>query len=124
MASSPQVEASGPCTQDARNGSRTGIVRVLMSERVRNIVFALAISVTAVLTVTTTDADLPADTITYTISGGADAGAFTLNATSGVCSAGFITTQLPAPSAGASFQHAIRIGKFHGMICPTTPSGS
>jgi hypothetical protein len=42
----------------------------------------------------------------------------------GVCSAGFSTTQLPAASAGASFHAAIRIGKFHGMICPTTPSGS
>jgi hypothetical protein len=31
---------------------------------------------------------------------------------------------LPAASAGASFQAAIRIGKFQGMICPTTPSGS
>jgi hypothetical protein len=35
---------------------------------------------------------------------------------SGVCSAGLSTTQLPAASAGASFQVAIRIGKFHGMI--------
>ena len=42
----------------------------------------------------------------------------------GVCSAGLSTTALPAASAGASFQIAIRIGKFHGMICPTTPSGS
>ena len=42
----------------------------------------------------------------------------------GVCSAGLRTTQLPAASAGASFQTAIRIGKFHGMIWPTTPSGS
>ncbi len=42
----------------------------------------------------------------------------------GVCSAGFSTTQLPAASAGASFHVAIRIGKFHGMIWPTTPSGS
>ena len=42
----------------------------------------------------------------------------------GVCSAGFKTTQLPAASAGASFHTAIRIGKFHGMIWPTTPSGS
>ena len=42
----------------------------------------------------------------------------------GVCSAGFITTQFPAANAGASFQAAIRIGKFHGMICPTTPNGS
>ena len=42
----------------------------------------------------------------------------------GVCSAGFSTTQFPAASAGASFQHAISSGKFHGMIWPTTPSGS
>lgn len=42
----------------------------------------------------------------------------------GVCSAGLMTMQLPAASAGASFHTAIRIGKFHGMICPTTPSGS
>ena len=43
---------------------------------------------------------------------------------SGVCSAGFSTTQLPAASAGASFQTAISSGKFQGMIWPTTPSGS
>ncbi len=42
----------------------------------------------------------------------------------GVCSAGLSTTQLPAASAGDSFQHAISSGKFHGMIWPTTPSGS
>ena len=34
----------------------------------------------------------------------------------GVCSAGLRTTQLPAASAGESFQTAIRIGKFQGMI--------
>jgi len=42
----------------------------------------------------------------------------------GVCSAGLSTTALPAASAGASFQTAMRIGKFHGMIWATTPSGS
>ncbi len=42
----------------------------------------------------------------------------------GVCSAGLSTTQLPAASAGASFHVAIRMGKFQGMIWPTTPSGS
>ncbi len=42
----------------------------------------------------------------------------------GVCSAGLITTQLPAASAGASFHTAISSGKFQGMIWPTTPSGS
>ncbi|MNY44319.1 hypothetical protein D3C86_1793350 [compost metagenome] len=43
---------------------------------------------------------------------------------SGVCSAGLSTMQLPAARAGASFQAAISSGKFHGMICPTTPRGS
>ena len=42
----------------------------------------------------------------------------------GVCSAGLSTIQLPAASAGASFHTAMRIGKFHGIIWPTTPSGS
>ena len=42
----------------------------------------------------------------------------------GVCSAGLRTNALPAASAGASFQMAIRIGKFHGTISPTTPNGS
>ena len=42
----------------------------------------------------------------------------------GVCSAGLRTTQLPAASAGESFQTAISSGKFQGMIWPTTPSGS
>ena len=44
--------------------------------------------------------------------------------TSGVCSAGFITTVFPVASAGASFQASISMGKFQGMIWPTTPTGS
>ena len=46
------------------------------------------------------------------------------SAVSGVCSAGFSTIVQPAASAGATFQAAIRSGKFHGMICPATPTGS
>ena len=46
------------------------------------------------------------------------------SAVSGVCSAGLRTTQFPVARAGPSFQAAISSGKFHGMICPTTPSGS
>ena len=45
-------------------------------------------------------------------------------ADNGVCSAGLSTTQLPVARAGPSFQAAIRRGKFHGMIWPTTPMGS
>ncbi len=46
------------------------------------------------------------------------------SAVSGVSSAGFSTSVLPAASAGAIFQAAIVSGKFHGVISPTTPSGS
>ncbi len=42
----------------------------------------------------------------------------------GVKVAGLMITVLPAASAGASFQIAIRKGKFHGMIWPQTPIGS
>ena len=45
-------------------------------------------------------------------------------AVSGVSSAGLSSTVLPAASAGAKPQPAIGIGKFHGTITPTTPSGS
>ena len=37
---------------------------------------------------------------------------------------GLNTVQSPAASTGASFQAAMRNGKFHGTICPTTPMGS
>ncbi len=43
---------------------------------------------------------------------------------SGVCSAGFSTIVQPAARAGATFQEAISSGKFQGMICPATPTGS
>ena len=46
------------------------------------------------------------------------------SALSGVCSAGFSTTVQPVARAGPSFQAAISSGKFQGMICPTTPTGS
>ena len=45
-------------------------------------------------------------------------------AVSGVTSAGFITTVQPAASAGAKPQPAIGMGKFHGTMMPTTPTGS
>jgi hypothetical protein len=45
-------------------------------------------------------------------------------AVSGVSSAGLSTTVLPAASAGPNAQPAIGMGKFHGTMTPTTPSGS
>ena len=46
------------------------------------------------------------------------------NAVKEVVSAGFNTTVFPAANAGAIFQAAINNGKFHGIICPATPSDS
>ena len=46
------------------------------------------------------------------------------NNESEVSVAGLITTVSPAAMAGANFQAAINNGKFHGIICPTTPMGS
>jgi len=43
----------------------------------------VAENTTAVLTVTATDADLPAQTLSYSISGGVDAGKFSINASTG-----------------------------------------
>ena len=40
-----------------------------------------------------------------------------------VVSAGFKTTVLPVAKAGATFHANINNGKFHGIICPTTPCG-
>jgi hypothetical protein len=45
------------------------------------------------------------------------------SAVSEVNSAGFSTTVFPVAMAGAIFQASMRSGKFHGMICPTTPTG-
>ena len=78
-----------------------------MSDGVHNVSQAVAVSVTpvndiapvisttslsvaenqtAVGTVVATDADLPGDTLTYTITGGADAAKFTINPTTGALS--------------------------------------
>ena len=46
------------------------------------------------------------------------------SAVSGVNSAGLSTIVFPAASAGAIFHASISSGKFHGMICPTTPTAS
>ena len=42
----------------------------------------------------------------------------------GVSSEGLITTVLPHANAGPIFHAAVRIGKFQGVMTPTTPSGS
>jgi len=46
------------------------------------------------------------------------------SAVRGVNSAGLSTTVFPMASAGAIFHASMRSGKFQGMICPATPTGS
>ena len=45
-------------------------------------------------------------------------------AVNGVVGAGLMTIVLPLHNAGPSFMNRIVIGKFHGMISPTTPTGA
>src|SRR6516165_6813675 len=69
----------------------------------------------------------PTPLITFTTPGGSPTSSNQLansSAVNGVCSAGFSTQQQPAAIAGASFHAAISNGKFQGMICPATPTGS
>ena len=69
----------------------------------------------------------PSPVTTLTTPGGmpaSSASSPSRSAVSGVCSAGLSTTVHPAASAGATFQAAISSGKFQGMICPHTPTGS
>ncbi|MNQ94278.1 hypothetical protein D3C85_1097860 [compost metagenome] len=63
---------------------------------------------------------------TFTTPGGSKSPISSINIIidTGVLSAGFKTTQLPAARAGASFQIPINSGKFQGIICATTPIGS
>src|SRR3954454_10584144 len=67
----------------------------------------------------------PATTLTTPSGSPASTASFSNStAVSGVSSAGFSTIVLPAARAGASFHAAIVSGKFHGVMSPTTPSGS
>ena len=42
----------------------------------------------------------------------------------GVCGSGFRTTALPSARAGATTRIPSTVGKFHGVIAPTTPTGT
>ena len=69
----------------------------------------------------------PGPTTTFSTPSGSPASSAIFSssiAVSGVSSAGLSTIVLPAASAGATFHDAIASGKFHGVIRPTTPSGS
>jgi len=47
-----------------------------------------------------------------------------LRAVNDVFSAGFNTAVHPVARTGANLNEAIKIGKFHGVIYPQTPTGS
>ncbi len=69
----------------------------------------------------------PSPAITFSTPGGRPASSAispSRRPVSGVCSAGLSTIVQPAASAGPIFQAAIRSGKFQGMICAATPTGS
>jgi len=73
----------------------------------------------AVTTVKATDADLPAQTLTYSISGGADAARFTINASTGVLS--FIAApnfELPT-DAGADNVYDVTVQASDGSLTDT-----
>ena len=46
------------------------------------------------------------------------------SAMAGACEAGLSTTVFPHSNAGTSFQAGMAMGKFHGVMSDTTPSGS
>src|SRR5207302_1626773 len=66
----------------------------------------------------------PATKLTTPFGAPASCSASTIrHALRGAAEAGLSTTVLPQISAGASFHAGIALGKFHGVIRPTTPIG-
>ncbi len=79
----------------------------------------VAENATSVTTVTATDADLPAQTLTYSIAGGADAALFTINASTGALS--FLTApNFEAPAdAGANNVYDVTVQVSDGSLTDT-----
>ena len=80
---------------------------------------SVAENTTAITTVTATDADLPAQTLTYSIGGGADAARFTINASTGVLS--FVAApNYEAPTdAGANNVYDVTVQVSDGTLTDT-----
>ena len=80
---------------------------------------SIAENTTAVTTVTATDADLPAQTLTYSISGGADAAKFTINGSTGALS--FLAApDFEAPTdAGANNIYDVTVQVSDGTLTDT-----
>ncbi|MEQ9407094.1 MAG: cadherin domain-containing protein [Fuerstiella sp.] len=81
------TDASGNTSEFAQNvvATATNVSPVITSDGGGALAgVSVTENATAVTTVTATDADLPAQTLTFGISGGADAAAFTINSSTGV----------------------------------------
>jgi hypothetical protein len=80
---------------------------------------SVAENTTAVMTVTATDADLPAQTLTYSIVGGADAAKFAINASTGALS--FATApDYDAPTdSGANNVYDVTVQASDGTLSST-----
>jgi serralysin len=83
---------------------------------------SVAENTTAVMTVTATDADLPAQTLSYSIVGGADAAKFSINASTGALS--FVTApDYEAPTdAGGNNVYDVTVQVSDGTLSSTQPS--
>ncbi|MEQ1661568.1 MAG: cadherin-like domain-containing protein [Thiobacillus sp.] len=80
---------------------------------------SLAENSTAVTTVTATDADLPAQTLTYSISGGADAGLFTINSSTGALSFVSAPDRELATDAGGNHVYDVIVQVSDGALIDT-----
>ena len=80
---------------------------------------SIAENTSAVTTVTATDADLPAQTLTYSISGGADAARFTINSATGVLSFAVAPNYEAPTDAGANNVYDVTVQVSDGTLTDT-----
>jgi len=80
----------------------------------------VAENTTAVMTVTATDSDLPAQTLSYSISGGADAGKFSINATTGELTFQAAPDYENPADADANNVYVVQVAANDGAGCTTS----
>uniref|UniRef100_UPI0035B2446B cadherin domain-containing protein n=1 Tax=Zoogloea sp. TaxID=49181 RepID=UPI0035B2446B len=80
---------------------------------------SVAENTTAVMTVTATDADLPAQTLTYSIVGGADAAKFTINSSTGALSFATAPDYEAPTDSGANNVYDVTVQATDGTLSST-----
>ncbi|MFT3736517.1 MAG: cadherin repeat domain-containing protein [Rhodocyclaceae bacterium] len=80
---------------------------------------SIAENTTAVTTVTATDADLPAQTLTYSISGGADSALFTINSSTGALSFSSARNRESATDANSDHIYEVTVQVSDGSFTDT-----